>query len=247
MKDNKRSFTILHISNGKKSKEGGRYISSSPFGAAKKAFNRECKKSNITGTCSFLISIKEITQGSNKKIYTYKMNRKKLSKPLKLKLGNNEVEIKYEVSGIRIKKVNPKKIIKKMLNGNQTGGGGMDMDDDEEEGIYTGFYNIIGYDTVLHTDYFMIPEEKSEKWIIKQILKKHKKEFKKQGVKNISIEIFNTMAYPKYEKPKDIKEILEIQLPLVMEDISRMSKNEIKQKKKDSFDLSDLAKMLDNL
>ena len=85
-----RSFTVS-------GKSGGRYISKSPMAAAKKAFTQKCKKANKKGVCSFDITLRETTQGSKQKVYKYKIKRTKLKTPLKIKLGKNDVIIKYKV------------------------------------------------------------------------------------------------------------------------------------------------------
>ena len=106
MKDNKRSFTILIIKGRKriKSKKGGRYIARSAMDAAKKAFMRECRETKIKGQCTFQIVIQETTAGSKKNIYTYKMKRTKLVKPIIVKRGDNEIKIRYKVKGQLLKK-----------------------------------------------------------------------------------------------------------------------------------------------
>ena len=101
--DGYRSFTVVNATKHDgcltKFKEG-RYISSSPFGAAKKAFSELCRVKNIKGVCTFIITIQETTEGSNKKKFSYKLNRKKLSTPIiRLKGTNNEFIIHYETTG----------------------------------------------------------------------------------------------------------------------------------------------------
>ena len=86
-----RSFTVS-------GKSGGRYISKTPAGAAKKAFTQKCKKTNKKGVCSFEITLRETTQGSKQKVYKYKIKRTKLKTPLKVKFGKNDVTIKFKVS-----------------------------------------------------------------------------------------------------------------------------------------------------
>lgn len=53
----------------------------SPARAASKAFTHLCNVKRIHGKCSLYIGIRETTQGSKKKVYTYKANRVKLDKP----------------------------------------------------------------------------------------------------------------------------------------------------------------------
>ena len=111
----------------------------------------------------------------------------------------------------------------------------------------TGFYNVIANDIILHTDYFIYPEIRSEEGVYKDILKRHKKEFKKSGIKNISIELHEVMLYPKSEGKNAIQEVMELQLPHVRESMNMLDKEEVMERKKDAFDFSDISKILDNL
>ena len=111
----------------------------------------------------------------------------------------------------------------------------------------TGFYNIIANDVILHTDYFMYPEIRSENGVYKDIMKRHKKEFKKSGIKNISIELHEVMLYPKSEGITAIKEAMDSQLPHVRESMNMLNKDEVQERQKDAFDFSNISKMLDNL
>ena len=75
-----RSFTIVSVktSSGKvkgKANLGGRFMSSTPSSAAKKAASRICRESAIKGQCSLVINLKETTRNSNNKEYSYKVNR----------------------------------------------------------------------------------------------------------------------------------------------------------------------------
>ena len=100
MKDGKRSFTIVKIiSKGKKrcaDKEGGRYISTSPVGAARKVFTRAVRDAKICGVCSATIIVKETTAGSKDKHFQYKIKKTKLKTPIKMMRNGEEVEIKFE-------------------------------------------------------------------------------------------------------------------------------------------------------
>jgi hypothetical protein len=76
----KRSFTIVsvHDVHGKKKGKvnaGGRFLSSTPRGAASKAATRICRESKIKGQCTMVIKMQETTSGSSKKEYTYKVKR----------------------------------------------------------------------------------------------------------------------------------------------------------------------------
>jgi hypothetical protein len=84
-----RSFTIVGVESSKgqkksKSNEGGRYISKTPSGAARKAFTRACRNSKIKGVCTFIIRMRETTAGSDKKIFKYKLQRKLKKKPVEI-------------------------------------------------------------------------------------------------------------------------------------------------------------------
>ena len=84
MAGEKRNFKIVEI-NGK-AMEMGLYKSSSPSGAARKAFTQLCSKmSKSKDRCDFVFSIKETTNGSAKKVYgPYVGEKVKLKKPIEL-------------------------------------------------------------------------------------------------------------------------------------------------------------------
>ncbi len=79
MEDNKRSFTVVSVGTKDKlkgdSNAGGRYVSSSPAGAARKVGSHICRKSAIRGQCTLYVKLQETTRGSSGKIYTYKVKR----------------------------------------------------------------------------------------------------------------------------------------------------------------------------
>lgn len=238
----KRSFSVVRLAkrNEKdKSKTEGRYIARDAIGAAKKAFNRECRESKIKGQCTLIIILKETTQGSKKKRYVYKMKRVKLQKPIKIDRNNESITINYKTNAQRIKQLNHKEFLKRVKGAGKMSGGG--------KNALTGFYNIIANDVILHTDYFMYPEIRSENGVYKDIMKRHKKDFKKAGVKDISIELHEVMLYPMSEGFPAIKEAMDSQLPHVRESMDMLDKNEVQERKKDAFDFSDISKMLDNL
>ena len=101
MNKGQRSFSVLHLksrSKGQKTKEGGRYISRSPMGAALKAFNRECRKSKTMGQCALVLILRETTSGSKHKLYRYKMRRNKLDKPKTFEKNGVSITIKYKTT-----------------------------------------------------------------------------------------------------------------------------------------------------
>ena len=80
--------------------KGGRYISKTPVGAARKAFNALCRVKKIRGVCTLHVMVKDTTRDSKTsgKVYTYKLQRKKLSKPLVMMKGtDNEYKIEYTI------------------------------------------------------------------------------------------------------------------------------------------------------
>lgn len=115
-----RSFTVVSATKKdscKTKSNGGRYLSTTPFGAAKKAFNELCRVKKIRGVCTLVVTVKETTAGSSNKEFSYKLKRRKLPVPLvRLPGTKNEFVIEYEVVG---GKNTSKKSCKK---GNQTVG-----------------------------------------------------------------------------------------------------------------------------
>ena len=98
----KRSFTVesAHKAGGCPTKShGGRYISHSPLGAAKKAFNELCRVKKIRGRCTLVIIMRETTSGSAKKTFKYKLERKKLKNPITLEGKSGTYKIEYKVHG----------------------------------------------------------------------------------------------------------------------------------------------------
>jgi hypothetical protein len=96
-----RSFTLLV--NGV---EKGRYLSSAPVNAAKKAFNellRSSKKSKSLKAkkVSKVITLLETTQGKGRKEYVYKVTRKLLKEPKRVMKDGVEILFKYETDAKR--------------------------------------------------------------------------------------------------------------------------------------------------
>ena len=103
-----RSFTTVSVlkNNTCQTKfSQGRFVSKNPLGAAKKAFAGFCRKKNIKGVCSLTVSIQETTHQGLGKIFTYKLNRRRLKVPRVFFAGQpNEYSISYEVVGKSVKK-----------------------------------------------------------------------------------------------------------------------------------------------
>jgi len=87
----KRSFTVVDArrvdgcaTKFKVKGDTGRYLSNDARGASKKAFTTLCRIKRIRGQCALVITMKETTQGSAGKEFTYKLLRKKLETPIVL-------------------------------------------------------------------------------------------------------------------------------------------------------------------
>lgn len=94
----KRSFVVVAVNEIPVSKTG-RYLCSTPAGAAKKAFNElarkkmnksKSKSKNKKRSLKMVIKIQETTEGSNKKEYTYRVKRVTLKEPRIVELKNGE-------------------------------------------------------------------------------------------------------------------------------------------------------------
>lgn len=96
-----RYFTVVQAkkSNGCLTKHReGRYKGRAPVDAAKKAFNELCRVKKVRGVCTMIITVRETTQGSNKKLFTYKLMRHKLKEPIVLQGASGEYKIEYKIS-----------------------------------------------------------------------------------------------------------------------------------------------------
>jgi hypothetical protein len=74
-----RSFTIESIQKtkgGRINYTGGRFLSETPIGAARKAFSKAYHSINATGPLSLKVKIRETTQGSMHKTYDYRVTKK---------------------------------------------------------------------------------------------------------------------------------------------------------------------------
>ena len=97
--DGYRSFTIVNMtkSDGCPTKfTGGRYVARSPAAAARKALSYHCAVKRIRGRCALYIKVKETTQGSKGKHYTYLAHRVRLDTPIvRFKGTDNEFKVHY--------------------------------------------------------------------------------------------------------------------------------------------------------
>ena len=99
-----RSFTVekIQTSSGKKKGSdnlGGRFLSSTPSGAAKKVGSKVCSNSSIKGQCTLYITIRETTQGSDHKEYTYKVKR--ILDPVTIERNGVEITYRYRTVATR--------------------------------------------------------------------------------------------------------------------------------------------------
>tara|TARA_B110000495_G_C22668603_1_gene395288 strand:- start:26 stop:589 length:564 start_codon:yes stop_codon:yes gene_type:complete len=106
-KKNMRSFVVVNVDKhgGCKTKfKAGRYINRNPVGAARKAFNQFCRQKQIRGICTLVVTVKEITQGSKGKSFSYKLHRRKLAQPMIMFEGtNSEYVIEYKLDAKALK------------------------------------------------------------------------------------------------------------------------------------------------
>lgn len=72
-----RSFTVvaLYHSGKKLRRSGGRYLSSTPASAARKAFSQAVRHYGLAGRVSMEVHILETTRGSHHKTFAYKVSR----------------------------------------------------------------------------------------------------------------------------------------------------------------------------
>ena len=72
---------------------GGRYNSKTPGGAAKKAATRLFRSTNKK---VLTFTIRQTTQGSDKKLYKYEAKRIKLTKPVIITIKGKEIKYEYK-------------------------------------------------------------------------------------------------------------------------------------------------------
>ena len=96
--ESKRSFKVVSVDTSNRAKgvqSEGRYISSTPAGAARKAGSQYCRESAIRGQCTLFVTVQETTRGSNNKVYSYKIKRTVVNN--KVNHEGKIVNHKYEV------------------------------------------------------------------------------------------------------------------------------------------------------
>jgi hypothetical protein len=88
----RRSFTVEHATHGGK---GGRYLSTSPYAAAKKAALILFRNGQVE---RLTLTLREATIGADhKKLFKYHAQLHRLAKPIILKIGNKIVKKQREV------------------------------------------------------------------------------------------------------------------------------------------------------
>ena len=98
---------LTHVS-GCKTKfppSGGRYISSRPSLAAKKAVSQMCARKTIHGQCALKVTlVRTDLKKDKRKEHMYLIHRKKLKKPNEVKIGKSMVTFKYDLEVKKAKK-----------------------------------------------------------------------------------------------------------------------------------------------
>ena len=102
-------YKVTHLShvNGCKTKfdSGGRYISSRPSEAAKKAVSQLCSRKRIHGQCALNVTLVRTDLPKDvRKEYTYVVHRKKLEKPTVVMIGDTKVTYKYKLHAQKAEK-----------------------------------------------------------------------------------------------------------------------------------------------
>ena len=101
-----RSFTIVKINSSdrrvKSNSIGGRFQSTDPASAAKKAGSSICRLNNINSTIKFKIAIRETTQGSAHKIFVYSFKR--VRNPRTVMRSGKQITYEFETKVKSIKR-----------------------------------------------------------------------------------------------------------------------------------------------
>ena len=90
-----RSFTIVSIKNGAKivRYNDGRFISKNPGSAVSKVFTKAYHHLGTKGPLTLTITIRETTQGSHKKEYTYRV--KKVANKQVVEINGEEITFNF--------------------------------------------------------------------------------------------------------------------------------------------------------
>lgn len=109
MKHPYRLVKVTHANGCATKFKEGRYISTTPAGAARKAASQLCAHKRISGRCSFIVSVERTDLPADKrKVMTYTVRRKKLQPPETRMIGDKKIVNKYKVEAKAFKKAMPK-------------------------------------------------------------------------------------------------------------------------------------------
>jgi len=97
----KRTFKIVGVKQGNRvvRSDGGRYVSKTPSGAARKMHTQMCRRKKTKGVCTFTITLRETTSGSSKKEYAYRAKRTRLRVPIEL--GNRTINYATKLTSVK--------------------------------------------------------------------------------------------------------------------------------------------------
>lgn len=99
-----RHFTIvsIHKAGEDLGVSGGRYSSKIPVAAAKKAFSQSVQTKKIDGMTEVVVKIRETTQESAHKEYSYTVS--KVPQKKEIKIGDKIITYKFAVKATAVKK-----------------------------------------------------------------------------------------------------------------------------------------------
>jgi hypothetical protein len=138
-----RTFTITKVVSGnnkiKTKNIGGRFNSSNPSSAAKKAGSSICKRNGISSQCHFNIYIQETTQNSSKKLYGY--SYKRIYNPKTVEKGGQMITFNFETITKPLRK--SKSRSKRSKRSKRSDGGeedecGCDEPTDDDDDLFDG-------------------------------------------------------------------------------------------------------------
>lgn len=121
--NDKRTFKVIHVAKpgqdykSTKFDKESRAYGTTPLQAAKKLFGEICASKKIKSRCTLSVTIKEVTRGSDGKIYSYRLKRVKKDKPDIVTFpGGKEVKFEYDIE-VSNYASNTKKSKSKVLKG----------------------------------------------------------------------------------------------------------------------------------
>jgi hypothetical protein len=93
-----RTFTVVKVSDvhgHEKGQDnlGGVFRGKTPVSAAKKAMTQICRKTEVRGQCTLLITVRETTRGSANKEFCYKVKR--IKNESQVSKGGVDITFKY--------------------------------------------------------------------------------------------------------------------------------------------------------